>query len=151
MTPLATIVLAGGRADAVAAQQRGAPNKAFVEIGGKPLVTRVLEALRSTPSIGRIAVVAPPGAHNLPALALADERRPDRVRITASLRSGLRGFPPDDDVLVVASDLPILTPQAVDDCVERTRRLDADVVHQSADHVETYARMGDRLGEATAV
>lgn len=29
-------------------------------------------------------------------------------------------------------------------------RLDGDVVAQSADHVETYARMGDRLGEATS-
>ncbi len=42
-------------------------------------------------------------------LASADELRPDGVRITESLRNGLSGFAPDSDVLVVASDLPVLT------------------------------------------
>jgi len=37
-----TIVLAGGKPDAVAALQPGAPNKAFIDVAGKPLVTRTL-------------------------------------------------------------------------------------------------------------
>jgi len=106
---LTTIVLAGGKPDAVAATQAGAPNKAFIEIAGKPLVSRTLEALRAAPSVGRIIVVAPPAAHNLPALLLADETREDGVRIRDSLSNGLRNLPPDDDILVSASDLPILS------------------------------------------
>ncbi|MFN2528855.1 MAG: NTP transferase domain-containing protein [Candidatus Baltobacteraceae bacterium] len=106
---LTTIVLAGGKPDEVAATQAGAPNKAFIEIAGKPLVTRTLEALRRAPSVGRIIVVAPPAAHALPALALSDERRPDGVRIRDSLSNGLRDLPPDDDIFVSASDLPILS------------------------------------------
>ena len=60
---------------------------------GITLVGRVLAALRASPSIGRIVVVAPPLARaRIPALAAADELRPDGVRIGESLRSGLAGF-----------------------------------------------------------
>ena len=40
--------------------QPGAPNKAFVEIGGTTLVGRVIAALRGSPNVGRIVGVAPP-------------------------------------------------------------------------------------------
>jgi molybdopterin-guanine dinucleotide biosynthesis protein A len=129
MTEIAAVVLAGGPPDEVAAQQPGAPNKAFVEIGGKTLARRVIEALRASPSIGRIVVVAPPLVEGNAGLTLADELRPDGKRITESLRSGLTGFSPDDAVLVVASDLPILTPAAVEDFIAGVRRLDADVIY----------------------
>ena len=126
---IVAVVLAGGPADAVAALQRGAPNKAFVEIGGIALVGRVLAALRASPAIGRIVVVAPESVRTHPAIALADELRPDGVRITESLQNGLSNMPPDADVLVVASDLPVLTPVAVDDFVRRVTAAKADVVY----------------------
>jgi molybdopterin-guanine dinucleotide biosynthesis protein A len=138
--PIPAVVLAGGRPDDVAQQQAGAPNKAFVEIGGKALVERVLVALRAAPAIGCIVVVAPPSANGHPALALADELRPDGVRITDSLRSGLREFPPDQSVLVVASDLPILTAAAVEDFVERVRAIDADVIYGCVERSVHVAR-----------
>jgi GTP:adenosylcobinamide-phosphate guanylyltransferase len=121
------IVLAGGPPDAVAALQPGAPNKAFVEIGGVSLVARVLAALDAAASIERTVVVAPVDALDRAELALAGERRPDGKRITDSLRHGLAGFDPDRAVLIVTSDLPVLRPVAVDDFVERVQQLDADV------------------------
>jgi molybdopterin-guanine dinucleotide biosynthesis protein A len=126
---LGAVVLAGGPVDAVARLQPGAPNKAFVEIGGVTLVGRVLAALRASASVARIVAVAPPSVSAHPGVAQADELRPDGIRITESLRNGLSAFPPDRDVLVVASDLPILTAAAVDDFVERVRALDADIVY----------------------
>lgn len=134
------VVLAGGPADAVAQRQPGAPNKAFVEIDGATLVGRVIAALRASPSIGRIVVVAPPTVRDHPDLARADELRPDGKRITESLRSGLSGFPPDDWVLVVASDLPVLTPAAVEDYAERVNSLDADLVYGCIDKRVHLAR-----------
>jgi molybdopterin-guanine dinucleotide biosynthesis protein A len=123
------IVLAGGPLDDIARLQPGAPNKAFVRIAGVTLVGRVLHALRGSPQIEFVAVVAPPSVANHPDLATADELRPDGVRITESLHSGLAGFAPDETVLVVASDMPVLTPEATDDFVERARALDADVTY----------------------
>lgn len=140
MTKISAVVLAGGTADAVAEQQAGAPNKAFVTIGGVPLVTRVLTALRASPSVGRIVVVAPARMRGDPSIALADELRPDGPQITESMRNGLDGFTRNQDVLVVASDLPILTPAAVEDFIERARLLNADVVYGCVERSVHLAR-----------
>jgi GTP:adenosylcobinamide-phosphate guanylyltransferase len=141
MTRIAAVVLAGGPVDEVAALQPGAPNKAFVEIAGKALVQRTIEGLRSSAEVGRIFVVAPPSAHAHPALAGADECRADGVRITESLRSGLAGLPPDELVLVSASDLPILSEAAVTDFVRRGQSADPDVGYgclEKQRHLDAY-------------
>ena len=153
MTAVDAIVLAGGPADALAGRQPGAPNKAFLEVGGVALVGRVVDALRASPAVGRIVVVAPPQMRRHPALRAADELRPDGARITDSLRAGLAGLPPGDDVLLVASDLPVLTAAAVEHFVAGVRALDADAVYGCVDrraHLaaypqfpHTWARMRD--------
>ncbi len=135
------IVLAGGPHDAVAALAPGAPNKAFVPIAGVALVARTIAALRSTPSVGRIHVVAPPATHGDTALAGADERRDDGATMGASLRSGLAGFPRDDLVLVAASDLPILSREAVEELLALARARDADLVYACVEkrtHLAAY-------------
>ena len=126
---ITTIVLAGGPPDAVAALQPGAPNKAFVEIAGKPLVQRTLEALRASPAVGKLIVVAPAAAHDSAALALADEKRPDGTRIRDSLASGLRGLDPAADVLISASDLPVLTTLCIESFLTDARALDAELTY----------------------
>ena len=126
---LTTIVLAGGKPDDVAAVQPGIPNKAFLEIAGKPLVARTLEALRAAPSVGRIIVVAPLAAHASPALALADETCEDGTRIRDSLSNGLRGLPPDEDVFVSASDLPVLSTICIESFVRDATAADADLTY----------------------
>lgn len=131
-----TIVLAGGPPDEVAALQPGTPNKAFVNVAGKPLVQRTLEALRASPSVGRIIVVAPADAHGSPALRLADETRQDGTRIRDSLTNGLRDLPPGGDVLISASDLPVLSI----DCIETFLR---DAIAADADL--TYAILEKRI------
>jgi molybdopterin-guanine dinucleotide biosynthesis protein A len=153
MAGIDCVVLAGGPHDDVAALQPGAPNKAFVEIGKQTLVARVLTALRESPSVGRIVVVAPPAVRGRRDLEVADELRPDGVLITESLRNGLAGFPADAQVLIVASDLPILTGHAVDDFIARVAALQADVIYGCVEkgvHMQrfpevphTWARMRD--------
>ena len=152
------IVLAGGPHDELAARTPGAPNKAFVEINGATLVERTLRALRESASVGRIVVVAPPSAHGSAALALADEARPDGVRIRDSLRSGLAGSDPDADLLISASDLPVLTPQAIDDYIARAEAANADLTYgclekathlaafPEAPHTWAHLRGGDYCG-----
>ncbi len=129
MKPIAAVVLAGGPRDDVAAHTPGAPNKAFVEIAGVTLVERTLRALRSAPSVGPIIAVAPPATHRSPALELADECRTDGARIRDSLRSGLQGLAPDDDVLVSTSDLPVLTAESIEDFIARAGDQDADLTY----------------------
>jgi GTP:adenosylcobinamide-phosphate guanylyltransferase len=120
------VVLAGGPADAVAALHPGAANKAFVPVAGITLVERVLRALRAVPRIERIIVVAPPRTHGSAPLALADEARADGLRMIESLRSGVAGFDGAQPLLVVASDLPVLTTAAIDEMLDALAERDLD-------------------------
>lgn len=144
MNAVTTILLAGGPHDALAEHTPGAPNKAFVEIAGVTLVERTLRALRSAPSVGRIIAVAPPEAHGSPALALANECRPDGERIRDSLRSGLRDLPSDEDLLVSTSDLPVLTAESIEDYLARAREKDADLTYgciEKRTHLAKYPQV----------
>ena len=149
------VVLAGGRPDAVAALERGAPNKAFVRIGGVTLVERTLRALRGSAHVRRIVVVAPEATHGEPALALADDRRPDGERITDSQRIGVRGFAPDELLLVCTSDLPVLTARSIDDFIEHATALDPDLGYGCIErrvHLASYPQIPHtwaRLREGT--
>lgn len=127
--PLAAVVLAGGPADEASAHVPLAANKAFVPIGGRTLVERTIAALRASPDVGRIVVVAPLATHGDPALADADEIRVSGETMGASLRSGLRGMPDTQLVLVAASDLPILSDAALEEFARLARAADADLVY----------------------
>ena len=135
------VVLAGGPADAVSATAAGVPNKAFVPIGGVALVQRVIDVLRGARQITRIIVVAPPSTHGSPALAAADERRPDGARMVDSLTAGLAGLPPGDLVLIAASDLPVLSVAAVGEFLAAAQTRDLDVAYaivNQRDHLDAY-------------
>ncbi len=93
------------------------------------MVTRVLGALRAAPSMGRIVVVGPSEMRGRQSVMLADELRPAGERISDSLRSGLKGFPQDRDLLLVASDLPVLNGTATEDFIRGVRERDADLVY----------------------
>lgn len=140
MTPITTVVLAGGPPDDVSALQPGLPNKAFLRIGDATLVERTIRALRASPEVGHIIAVAPLVAHHSPALAGADELRRDGIKIRESLHSGLHALPPDDLVLIAASDLPILTSEAVSDFVRRARERDPDIGYGCLERATHVAR-----------
>lgn len=128
-TRLTAVVLAGGPRDELAAAVPGAPNKAFVPIAGITLVERTIAVLRTLPRIAKIIAVAPAAAHASAALRDAGEIRPDGATMSASLRSGLHGLPPDELVLVCASDLPVLTRAALEEFIALAQGRDADIVY----------------------
>jgi len=105
------VVLAGGGPEPHLAP--GLPNKAFLQIGGLALVERVVTALRGIPSIGRIVAVGPPG----PLAALLGssvEIVPDQGKMMDNIVAGVARLRDGDRVLAVASDLPLITPEAVE-------------------------------------
>ena len=161
------VVLAGGPPDAVSALAPDVPNKAFVPIAGVPLVQRTIAALRSSPHVGRIIIVAPrdPAARRALATgtaavaAAADDAddadggdngigngnaiRDAGDTMTESLQSGLRDLPPDELVLVFASDLPVLSRAALEDFIARVRAHDADLVYACVERATHTARFPD--------
>jgi len=134
------IVLAGGPPDELVAGVAGAPNKAFLKIGGKALVERTLWPLLISERIAKLIVVAPPEAHDSPALAMANEVRPDGPSIVDSMRSGLAGLDPDRLVLMAAADLPVLSIEAVEEFIGLAERSGADVVYACVERKTHIAR-----------
>jgi len=138
---LDAVVLAGGPPDAVAALEPGAPNKAFVRVGGTELVARTIAGLRASSRIDRVVAVAPPAVAAHAALAGASEVRGDGPRMIDSLRSGLAGFVEDRLVLIAAADLPALDAPAVDEFVDALLARELDLAYACLErrhHVALY-------------
>ncbi len=133
--PLDAVVLAG--TDSNPRRMIEGQNKAFLELGGEILVHRVVEALLKASTIGNILVVGP--AERLRE-ALSD--LPDQVIIVdqagqmlsnawaainaseALFRDRTGRDDPLRPLLFISSDLPLITPAAVDDFVHRCARED---------------------------
>ncbi len=121
----AVVLAGGGREEGL---PEGLPNKAFLPVGGVPMVVRVLRALRATPEVARIAVVGPEG---LPqeAVRLCDLPVPEQGELFENAIAGITALGSSSWVLLVASDLPLLTPQAVSSFLGACWASDAEIYY----------------------
>ena len=111
------IALAGGALEAdFNAAGYVAPNKAYLSVGGEPMLIRVLRALRSAHSVARIRCITPPD--DLARLSAAAQLYDDVIEpghdLISSLLAGLGGLAATERALVVATDLPLLLGSHVD-------------------------------------
>ncbi len=116
------IVLAGGGPEP--GLEPTVPNKGLLEIAGRPLVVHVGQALRAVPGISRIAVVGPEASIR----ALLPEVVPvaDGAGIMDNVVRAVQVLGSTEPVLVVASDIPLLTPAAVEAFLSACAQADAD-------------------------
>ena len=105
------------------------PNKAYLEVGGELMLARVLRALRGARSVGEIRCVTPQAAAaRFPELtALCDRVVEPGHDLIGSVLTGFAGLADDTRVLVVATDLPLLTPAAVDRFAELVDQTPCDL------------------------
>ena len=114
-------------------------NKAFLEIGGKALVRRVVEALLGSKSVGQVFVVGPiqelrPVLDGISArISLVPQEgkmmKNAWAAVYASEAFQREHGRPDDPMrplLAVSCDLPLLTTEAVDDFVARCAEIDSE-------------------------
>ncbi len=133
-------------------------NKAYLRIGRTTMLERVLRALRGATSVDRIRCVTQPDAF---AEEFGDDRSlcddvvaPGRDLID-SLLAGCAGVPPSDMVLVVATDVPLVTPSALDAFANRVRTMPCDLGYgcvRREPHVAAYPEVRHtwvRLREGT--
>lgn len=122
MTRWTALVLAGSRgtADPVAAHERIA-HKALVEVGGVSMIERVVAALQSSPSVGRVVLALGERAmlDALPALKAQMESGRVEVVGTAgspalSVEAALSALGAPFPLLVTTSDHALLTPAMVE-------------------------------------
>jgi GTP:adenosylcobinamide-phosphate guanylyltransferase len=106
-----------------------AVNKAYIAVDGQTMLARVLRALGAAASIREIRVITPPDAwaaagRQIPA---ADAVIAPGSDLIGSVVAGLNGIADDERVLVCATDLPLLTPRAVDAFAAAARTTPCDV------------------------
>ena len=133
---MTAIVLAGQRdGEDELAQHTGAACKALVEIGGQPMLLRVLETLSSSPGVGTIILCGPDDAK------LNDQRAirqmiqsgkvswlPPRAGPSASAYSALCTLRDNDRVVLTTADHPLLTVEIVSEFCRHFGETDADVL-----------------------
>jgi len=116
------IVLAGGDGSIIDPQISA---KGLVQVAGKPMVQWVLEALRKANSIRQIAVVLPPGQDISSWQHLTDHIAYSGGQISENVAAGLdvlsqNDLPQSDLIIGVTSDIPTVSPEAIDDLVAQT-------------------------------
>ncbi|MEM7488883.1 MAG: nucleotidyltransferase family protein [Pseudomonadota bacterium] len=115
------LVLAGNRrADCPVAAAAGVSHKALATVAGRPMIERVIAALRAVPTIGTIAVAIedPDLLRTLPGLD------PDGIRILQAAKSpslsalaGVQAL--DGPVLMTTADTPLVTPEILAHFLDR--------------------------------
>jgi molybdopterin-guanine dinucleotide biosynthesis protein A len=116
------VVLAGGGVEP--GLPPDLPTKALLPVGGRPLLAHVLQALGQSPGVGRIAVVGPAAVQ--PWLPPGARYVPEEGSLMANVAAALRALGSEAPVLVVASDIPLLTPEAVEEFLAACRADPAD-------------------------
>lgn len=122
-------------------------SRAMIPLGEKTMLQWVVDALRASPSIGRILAVGSVSADGL------DQVLEPTGDLVGNLKLGMDALGPCDAALVVCSDIPMLTPAAVEDFIARAVDMDADMAYPiiskadcEATHPElqrTYLKTGD--------
>jgi GTP:adenosylcobinamide-phosphate guanylyltransferase len=116
------ILPAGGKIDAAFAEKVGTDNKALIQIQGKTVLGRTLDALQATGMVRSTIVIGPEVVRNHPDAQVATyrlepgETGPDNIYL--GLNQLLSGSNPPEKVMIVTTDLPFLTPQIIQDFIK---------------------------------
>lgn len=118
------IVLAGGEEKI---------NKAFYRIKDKCMIEYVVETLRKSDSIERIAVVGPKDKIESVIGGKADNIVEGKGSILSNIILALECFPKGNKILVVTSDIPMITGEAIEDFIARCMEKDVDLCYSIVD------------------
>jgi GTP:adenosylcobinamide-phosphate guanylyltransferase len=105
-------------------------NKAYLHVGGVTMLERVLRALRGAQTVGRIRCVTQPDAFADAfgsGSAFCDDVVAPGGDLIDSLLAGFAGLAPEQMVLVAATDLPLVTPGALDAFGRRAAAVPCDL------------------------
>jgi molybdopterin-guanine dinucleotide biosynthesis protein A len=109
------VVLGGGQPGDALAAQFDVPVKALLPIGDEPMAASVLRTLKAS-GVDRIVYIGPTTPELEP---LIDVNVPARGSMLENLRAGLAAIDRAPRVLVATADIPLLTPEALNDVLER--------------------------------
>jgi len=123
MSKVDVIILAGAPAGPEMDPGGVLKSRAMIQLGDKTMLQWVVDALQSAASVGRIAAV---GHVEAEGLDLVLEPGDD---IMSNMKRGIEALKTDKPVLIVSSDVPLLTSAAVDDFIDQAEKLGVDLAY----------------------
>lgn len=105
------LILAGAPSDIQIDAENKYNSRAMIPINGKSMLNWVAEALNASSSIGKIAVIGYVESE------LIDIIIPPKGSLVENIKSGAQYFPDAQYILIVCSDIPMLTPESIDDFI----------------------------------
>ncbi|MGI5839257.1 MAG: NTP transferase domain-containing protein [bacterium] len=118
------VILAGAPNNGPLRDSSPAANEALIEIYGRPMLDYVVGALNASSQIGRMVIVGPPAdfAGLYPGAMLVESGS----SILENIRRGVDALATREKILVLTSDIPLLTPEAINDFLARCGEREAD-------------------------
>ncbi len=117
------VILAGAPADAELNPSGKPMSRAMIDLGHKTMLQWVVDALRASPSIGKILAVGDVSAEGL------DEVLEPGDSLINNVQRGITALGSREPVLIVSSDIPLLTSEAVEDFLQRAESTKADMAY----------------------
>jgi GTP:adenosylcobinamide-phosphate guanylyltransferase len=105
----------------------GEPYEALIPIADRPMICYVLDALRQVPCIERIVVVGPRELQ--PLLGRTIELVPSTDSLVDNIQAGLAHLVSPQPVLLITSDIPLITGEAIEDFLTRCRQVEAHIYY----------------------
>jgi GTP:adenosylcobinamide-phosphate guanylyltransferase len=123
------IIIAGG---AIAKEDLrhavGVDCRALIDLLGKPMAQWTAEALRGAATIGRVILIGRPELRQTRIASVVDDIIDEGADEVENVFRGIEALPGAALVYMTAGDIPLVTPEAIDDIVLRAPP-DADVVY----------------------
>lgn len=119
------VVLAGGEASQVVDTLSGP--KSLIDIGGRPMISYVMDALRQCPDLGRIVIALPTGADAVPFLGFSDLIAVDTTGVVDAIAKAIKVVGEEGSLLIVSSDAPMISSRAITDFLDLCRAAPADI------------------------
>lgn len=127
------VILAGAEAGEIHPENPSL-SRAMVHVAGKPMLQWVVDAFHSAPSIGRIVVVGDVDIENIDTVV-----EPGGSFIE-NIRKGLEEVGRSEHVVLATCDIPLLTPEAVEDFIQKAGKIGADFAYPIVPKVECEQR-----------
>ena len=142
------VVLAGGKNSAEMAAATGVENRALTPLGARTMLDYVTSALRGTASVGELYVVGPvPAGPDYHQVAGGETLLDNLMAGLRAAEAGRGG----DRVLISTSDIPFLTPAAVEDFIGQAAQSGGDLCCSYVPVELCYARFPDMKRTAIKV
>jgi molybdopterin-guanine dinucleotide biosynthesis protein A len=112
------LILAGTKEKGSLEIAENVDNKALIMLNGRPMIDYIVDALNNSENIDKILVVGPKNELSPYIGKKVEEIINPGNSILENMEIGLNYFNSSDNLLFLTSDIPLITPEAIDEFLE---------------------------------